>query len=183
MTGDVPVINLVDAPGERASWDRPRIVVFLWAAVEILVLSNPWQPSSKLRRIALRAFGATVGSGVVIRPRTRVRFPWKLTIGDRSWIGEGVWLHNQAQISIGSDAVISQEAFLTTGSHAIRTDMGLLLSPIVIDDGVWVTSRCIVLGGSIIGRSSVIAPGEVVRSAIPPNVIWRGGSIEGPRFR
>ena len=83
-----------------------------------------------------------------------MRFPWKLVIGDRSWIGEDVWLHNQDRLTIGSDAVVSQGAFVTTGSHAHRRDMALITKPVVIEDGAWVTARCVILGGSRIGVSA-----------------------------
>ena len=84
--GGIPVINLAEAPGERATWDRPRAVVYLWAIFELIFVTNPWQISSGLRVRVLRLFGAEIGSGVVFRPRTRVKFPWKLHVGDRSWI-------------------------------------------------------------------------------------------------
>jgi putative colanic acid biosynthesis acetyltransferase WcaF len=157
-------------------------MVYLWAVCELLFVTNPWQISSSLRVRVLRAFGAEVGAGVVFRPRTRVKFPWKLHIGDRSWVGEGVWFHNQDQISVGSDVVISQETFLTTGSHAHRRDMALLTRPIYIDDGVWVTSRCVILGGATIGRSALITPLSVVGGAVPANSIWGRDGVEGDRF-
>ncbi len=172
-------IDLSQAPGERMAWDRPKSVVYLWAIVEILILTNAWQPSSRLRVAALRRFGASVGSKVIIRPRTRIRFPWKLTVGDNSWIGEGVWIHNQDQVEIGANVAVSQETFITTGSHAHRTDMALITSPVVIADGAWVTSRCIVLGGTRIGESALVAPGTVVKGRVPPNTIW-GGPSAGP---
>ncbi|GAB2832615.1 acetyltransferase [Microbacterium insulae] len=167
-----PVIDLSQAPGERGAWDRPRWVVYAWGVVELLFVTNPWQISSRVRIAALRAFGARIGDGVVFRPRTRVRFPWKLEIGDRSWIGEGVWFHNQARITVGSDVVLSQETMLTTGSHAVHRDMALITRPIRVDDGAWVTTRCLVLGGSHIGRSAVVQPCTVVRGDVPPSVIW-----------
>lgn len=172
------------AQGERVAWDRPRLVVYLWAIAELLLVTNPWQISSRLRVRILKAFGAKIGQGVVFRPRTRIKFPWKLEIGDRCWIGEGVWFHNQDRISIGKDVVISQEAFLTTGSHAIRSDMSLITSPIVISDGAWITSRSVVLGGRTVGKSSVVGPNVVVSCDIPPNVIVSSGeSRMRPRFQ
>jgi len=36
----------------------------------------------------LRAFGATIGERAFVRHRARVLWPWKLTVGDDSWIGE-----------------------------------------------------------------------------------------------
>lgn len=167
------VIDLSLAPGEGAAWGKPKVVVYLWAAVELLVVSNPWQISSRLRVAALRMFGAKIGQGVIFRPRTRVKLPWNLKVGDRSWIGEGVWIHNQALVTVGSDAVISQETFITTGSHAIRKDMGLITRPVVIGDGAWVTARCVVLGGSSVGTSAVVGPGSVVSGSIEANTVVR----------
>ena len=179
------VVDLSAAPGKRETWDVPAWKVYAWGVVELLLVSNPWQISSRIRRAALRAFGARIGHGVLLRPRLRVRFPWKLSIGDRSWIGEDVWLHNQDQLTIGSDAVISQGTFVTTGSHAFRTDMALTTAPVVIGDGAWVTARCIVLGGSRIGRSAVVTPGTVVRGEVPEETVFGQdpGVVLGPRFR
>ncbi|TFD49814.1 acetyltransferase [Cryobacterium frigoriphilum] len=179
-----PVVSLARAPGERAAWNRPAAVVYLWGLCELLFVTNPLQISSGLRVRVLRLFGAEIGRNVIFRPRTRVRFPWKLHIGDDCWIGEGVWFHNQDHIYLGHDVVISQESFLTTGSHAHRRDMGLLTRPIHIEPGVWVTTRSIVLGGSRIGRSALICPGTVVSGDVPANAIFgtAAGTVLGQRF-
>jgi putative colanic acid biosynthesis acetyltransferase WcaF len=178
------VIDLSHAPGSGERWDAPAWKVYAWGLVELLLVSNPLQISSRLRRAALVAFGARIGQGVVLRPRLRVRFPWKLDIGDRSWIGEDVWLHNQDGLSIGTDAVVSQGTFITTGSHAHRRDMALLTRPVIIEDGAWVTARCIVLGGVRIGVSAVVTPGTVVSQDVPDAVIFGqpSGKVLGPRF-
>jgi putative colanic acid biosynthesis acetyltransferase WcaF len=183
-SGPTRVIDLSEAPGERAAWDRPSVVVYVWSLVELLVVTNPWQISSGLRVKVLRLFGAEIGEGVIFRPRTRVKFPWKLHIGDRSWIGEGVWFHNQDHTYLGNDVVISQETMITTGSHAHRCDMGLLTRPITIADGAWVTSRCLILGGSRIGRSALITPLTVVSGDVADNAILTGNParVVGQRF-
>jgi len=173
-TFDVPVVSLRSAPGEREAWDRPVLIVYAWAVFELLFVTNSWQISSALRVRVLRMFGAEIGDGVIFRPRTRVKFPWKLHIGNDSWIGEGVWFHNQDHIFIGHDVSISQETFLTTGSHAHRRDMALITRPIHIEAGVWITSRCIVLGGTNMGRSSMATPLTIVKGDIEPNSIVTG---------
>nr|WP_082697006.1 acetyltransferase [Kocuria polaris] len=182
---DTPVIDLSKAPGSRETWDRPTWVVYLWSAAELVFVTNPWQISSSLRARVLRMFGARIGEGVLIRPRTRVRFPWKLSIGDRAWIGEGVWIHNQDQVTIGDDAVVSQDTFITTGSHAHRTDMGLITSPVIIDNGAWITSRCVVTGGVTVGRSALVQPLTRVSVDVPANAIFGAESptVKGERFR
>jgi putative colanic acid biosynthesis acetyltransferase WcaF len=181
---NVPVINLAAAPGEKVAWDRPKVQVYLWSIIELLLVTNPWQISSAVRIHALRLFGADIGHGVIFRPRTRVKFPWKLHVGDRSWIGEGVWFHNQDHVFIGSDVVLSQEAFLTTGSHAHRRDMALITRPITVEDGAWVTSRAVILGGALVGRSALVTPLTTVTGRVEPNTIFGGspGRTLGTRF-
>lgn len=173
----IPVIPLAAAPGAREAWNRPRWVVYAWAIAERLFITNSWQVSSRLRVAVLRQFGAEIGEGVIFRPRTRVHFPWKLHIGDSCWIGEGVWFHNQDHIYVGHDVVISQETMLTTGSHAHRRDMALVTRPIRIDDGAWITSRCLVLGGVTVGESAVVKAMSRVDSDVPANAIWDAGVI------
>jgi putative colanic acid biosynthesis acetyltransferase WcaF len=180
---NIPVINLAEAPGERTTWARSPWKIYAWSAAELIFVTNPWQVSSSLRVAVLRLFGAQIGRNVTFRPRTRVKFPWNLNIGDRSWIGEGVWFHNQATIKVGSDVVISQETFLTTGSHRHRSDMALITREIIIDSGAWLTSRCMVLGGSRIGTSALIYPMSRVSGDVPPNAVWDGTQQIGERFR
>lgn len=184
QTTDIPVIDLSAAPGAGEAWDRPVPVLVAWMLTEWLLVTNPIQLSSKLRIVALRLFGAHIGDGVIMRPRVRVKFPWKLSIGDRSWIGEGVWFHNQDRIEVGSDVVLSQDTFLTTGSHRARTDMGLITRPVVIEDGAWITSRCVVLGGAHVGRSALAKPLTVVRGVVPAAAIVAGPdcTVVGQRF-
>mgnify|MGYP000972353257 CR=1 FL=1 len=183
-SSEFPVIPLRDAPGERSAWGRGRLVVYAWGLCEWLFVTNALQVSSRVRVFVLRCFGARVGRGVIFRPRTRVRFPWKLTIGDNCWIGEGVWIHNQDDVVVGDDVVLSQETMITTGSHAHRVDMALVTAPVKIEAGAWITSRCMILGGVTIGRATLVAPMSVVTTNLPPGVIARGNPavVTGPRF-
>ncbi len=156
------VIPLRNAPGSKEAWTRPVVVILLWIVVEFFIVSNPLQLSSGVRAFALRLFGAKVGKGVILRQRLRVKFPWNLEIGNDCWIGEGVWIHNQNKVTIGHDVCISQEAFITTGSHRFREDMALVTKPVVIEDGVWICSRAIITMGSHLTRSAVVPAGIVV---------------------
>ncbi len=178
------VIDLSQAPGAPEPLRKSRWTTLSWSLVELALVSNRLQISSRLRAWALRLYGAQIGSGVVMRPRLRVKSPWNLVIGDRCWIGDGVWFHNRDRITVGSDVSISQESYLTTGAHAFRTDMALVTKPIVIEDGVWITSRCVVLGGAHIGRSAVISPLTVVRGAVPANSVLSSPAavVVGQRF-
>jgi putative colanic acid biosynthesis acetyltransferase WcaF len=151
--------------------------------VELLLVSNPLQISSALRARALRLFGARVGANVIMRPRMRVKFPWNLRIGDNCWIGEGVWIHNQGLVTIEDNVVVSQETFITTGSHDIYRSMDLVVKPVIICRGAWLTTRCIVLQGVEVGQNSVVTPGSVVRKTLLPDGVYGGNPASFIRGR
>lgn len=65
----------------------------------------------------LQAFGAKVGQRVRIKPGVRVKFPWRLTVGDHVWIGEDTWIDNLDEVTIESNVCISQGVYLCTGNH------------------------------------------------------------------
>ena len=141
--------------------------------VSSLVFTRVWCPS-RLRCAILRRFGAKIGSGVLIRHRVKIQWPWNLTIGDDSWVGTDADLYNLASIVIGSDVCISQYAYLCTGSHDRRSPtFEFDNAPIVVDDGAWVCARATVLRGVTIGANSVIGATALVTRDVPANSMVR----------
>lgn len=153
------------------SYDKGRGLgaQILWVAMSTLVFTQVWCPN-RLRCAMLRWFGAQIGDNVLIRHRVTVQWPWKLSIGNNSWIGTGSELLNLDQIVIGSDVCISQHVFLCTGSHD-RTSPTFEFdnAPITIEDGVWVCARSTVLRGVRIGANSVVGATALVHRDIPPD--------------
>ena len=165
--------NLAGFTGAGYDKGRSLPVQALWFAVLNLVWVKWWCPS-KVRVLLLRLFGAQVGTGVLIRHRARVHWPWKLSIGDHSWIGEDVWMMNLEPLTIGADVCVSQGARLICGSHDRRSptfefDNG----PIVVEDGVWIAAGATVLRGTVVGRGAVVGAGAVVAGRIEPNDLVR----------
>src|SRR5215207_1275261 len=104
--------------------------------MEFVLVSNPLQGvSSRVRAWALCMFGARIGANVLLRPRLRVKFPWDPQGGDNCWLGEGVRIHNQGLVTIEDNAIVSQEAFITTGSHDIYESMDLVVRAVVVRRG------------------------------------------------
>lgn len=150
---------------------RPVYIQALWFAVQNLVFASWWLPA-RFRPSILRLFGADIGRGVFIRHRVRVLWPWKLTIGDHSWIGEGAWLLTLEPITIGHDVCISQEAFLCTGSHDITSPtFEYDNAPIRVDPHAWVGTRSLVLRGVRVGKGAVVAGGARVSKDVPDNAL------------
>lgn len=122
----------------------------------------------------LRLFGAHIGKGVLIRPTARFTYPWKVTIGNYSWIGDDVVLYSLDQIRIGEHCVISQKSYLCTGSHDIQDPaFGLKTASITIDNGAWVAADCFVGPGVQIGANAVIGARSNVLTNMPSGqVCW-----------
>ncbi|WP_280825263.1 WcaF family extracellular polysaccharide biosynthesis acetyltransferase [Mycobacterium sp. OTB74] len=145
----------------------------LWVMVSTLVFTQVWCPN-RLRIALLRWFGADIGEGVLIKHRVRVHWPWRLTMGDNSWVGTDAELYNLAEIVIGSDVCISQHAYVCTGSHDRHSPtFEFDNAPIVLEDGVWLCARSTVLRGVTIGANSVVAATALVTRDVPPNSIVR----------
>jgi putative colanic acid biosynthesis acetyltransferase WcaF len=162
---------------------RGRIIEWLWYIVGELFVSSV-VPGSMHRRLALRLFGAAIGARVVIKPRVRVKFPWRLTIGDDSWVGEGVWIDNLAMVSIGASVCISQGAYLCTGSHDWSdTAFGLRVEPISVEDGSWVGARAVICPGVRIEQCGVATAGSVVSKSIPSFEVHAGNPAIFRRMR
>jgi len=153
---------------------RSRWAEAAWLLVQALLVSSPI-PGSWHRVALLRLFGARIGNHVCIKPRVLVKFPWRLVIGNWSWVGEGAWIDNLAEVRIGSHAVISQGAYLCTGSHDIRAEnFDLQFRPIEIGDSAWVCARAIVGPGTVVGPGAVLSLGSVASGQLEPWQIYRG---------
>jgi putative colanic acid biosynthesis acetyltransferase WcaF len=123
----------------------------------------------------LRLFGAEIGQGVVIKPKVNVKYPWLLTIGDYSWIGEEVWIDNLAMVKIGKNVCISQGAMLLTGNHDFsKPTFDLKIGNITLEDGVWIGAKAIVCPGVTCFSHSVLAVGSVASKNLEANIIYRG---------
>lgn len=140
----------------------------------------PWSPS--LRAALLRAFGARIGRGVVVRANVSISFPWRLTVGDHVWIGEDVGILSLAPVRIEDNVCISQRAYLCTGSHDYRRgDFKLVTKPITVRAGSWIAATAFLAPGVEIGAGAVVAAGSVVTRDVPPATLVRGNPAEAVR--
>lgn len=147
-----------------AGYDKGRNILWqtAWNLVSSCVVTQWWCPAG-LRATILRAFGASIGRNTNIRHHVRIHWPWKLAVGDRSWIGEQTWILNLEPVTIGADVCVSQDVFLCTGSHDRRSpSFEFDNAPITVGDGSWVAARAVVLRGTSIGADSVIGATALV---------------------
>jgi putative colanic acid biosynthesis acetyltransferase WcaF len=147
----------------------------LWLVVEALVMLNPVVTPYGLKRWVLRRFGGRVGRGVLIKPNVHVKYPWHLEVGDNVWIGERAWIDNFVSVRIGSNAVVSQGAYLCTGNHDWSDPgMGLMVKPITIEQGAWVGAFARIAPGVTVGANAVVTLGSVLLRDAQPQGIYTG---------
>jgi putative colanic acid biosynthesis acetyltransferase WcaF len=152
-----------------------RIKQLVWYGVNIIFFKNPFNVLSSLKVTLLRWFGARIAQGVVVKPAVNIKFPWKLTVGEHSWIGEEVWIDNLSEVIIGSHVTLSQGSLLLTGSHDhSKTSFDFLSSPIVLEDGVWVGARAVVAGGVTCRSHSILGVGSVAEKELEAYTIYKG---------
>jgi len=178
MSEDKEIKSWVDLRKYDQSWfdrGKPGWFILLWWLVQAIAFPLSPQPLYGFRRSLLRLFGAKIGKGVLIRPTARFTYPWKIAIGDYSWIGDDVVLYSLDRIEIGEHCVISQKSYLCTGSHDIKDPaFGLKTAPIILDNGVWVATDCFVGPGVKIGANSVIGARSSVFKNMPPGQVCLG---------
>jgi len=182
MAGRIQDLSIAKVPpGFRG---RPAWFVQLWWVVQALLFHPSPQVFYGWRRFLLRAFGARVGKGVLIRPSVSVTYPWKLTIGEWSWIGDDVTLYTLGEITIGDNAVVSQGSYLCAGSHDYtKPAFDIYAKPIRIEPESWLAARTFVGPGVTVGRGAVVGACSVVLKDIPSLTVCAGNPVRviGPR--
>lgn len=150
------------------------VVQFWWIVQGTLFRMSP-QFMYGWRRFLLRLFGAKIGNNAIIRPTVKITYPWKVSIGDYSWIGDDVVLYSLGEIEIGSNAVVSQKSYLCTGSHDfLKEDFPIYAKKITIENECWLAADVFVAPGITIGKQSVIGSRSSVYKNIPKNKICMG---------
>ncbi|TWT47802.1 WcaF family extracellular polysaccharide biosynthesis acetyltransferase [Botrimarina hoheduenensis] len=173
--GGVAGVDLASYTSGGYQPGRGPIVRLLWWFTSLALLESGWFLLTRLKPTVLRCFGAKIGQGVVIKPHVRIKYPWRLTIGDHCWIGQDVWIDNLADVTIGQNVCVSQGTYFCTGSHDHRRrSFDLITRLIVIENGAWLGAKAILLGGVRVGTNAILSAGSVANRDVPPATIAAG---------
>lgn len=128
-------------------------------------------------RLRFSALVRRRGLGCVCHWNVDLKYPENLVLGDEVVIGANASLGAHSQIRIGHRVRISKEVQIETagldflsGPPPYRHQS----KPILIEDGVWIGTRSMVLGGVRIGAHAVIAAGSIVTRDVPPRTLVAG---------
>jgi len=154
---------------------KNALMVQLWWFIQATLFKLSPQFAYAWRRFLLRLFGAKIGEKVIIRPSVKITYPWKVKIGDYSWIGDDVTLYSLGEIEIGNNTVISQKSYICTGSHDINSEkFDIFAKKITIKDGCWIATDVFVAPGVIIEDDVVVGARSSVFNSLPQNKVCIG---------
>lgn len=154
---------------------RSALVCQAWWIIQDTLFR--WSPQFMygFRNALLRLFGAQIGTAVMIRPTVRIQFPWKVIIGDYTWIGDHAELYSLGPISIGAHAVISQMCYLCTATHdPSEVDFPIYATSMTVGDEVWLCAGVFIMPGANIGRGAVVGARSLVTKDIPAMALAKG---------
>jgi len=163
---------------------RPAWLVQLWWLVQALLFHTSPQVLFGWRRFLLRLFGARIGKKALIRPSATVTYPWKVTIGDYSWIGDDAVIYSLSDITIGSHVVISQRTYLCAATHDYsRVTFDMSPGPIRIGDQVWIAADVFVGPGVTVAEGCLVGARSSVFHDLPAGTVCYGSPAKPVRPR
>jgi putative colanic acid biosynthesis acetyltransferase WcaF len=147
----------------------------LWHYINAVFFKTGLLPINGFKVALLRLFGAKIGNNVTIKPGVNIKYPWHLTVGNNTWIGEDVWIDCLVPITIGSNVCISQGAMLLTGSHNYKkTTFDLITGNIILEDGAWIGAKAVVNQGITVDTHAVLTTGSIATKNLDAYSIYQG---------
>ena len=137
----------------------------------------------------------SIGQKCVLEPNLIFKYDstWRngpnIIIGDNCFIGNSTEFNISERISIGNNCLIASNCKFIDHDHGFSEINKLIrlqdpkITPIIIEDNVWIGTSCIILKGVSIGSGSVIGAGSVVTKNVPPNEVWCGSPAKFLRKR
>ena len=154
---------------------RHRMARAVWNLVWLALAAWTPAPLHRWRVFLVRLFGGHVPYGVFLYGSARIWYPPQLTMHQRATLGPGVNCYCMAPIEIGAYAIVSQGAFLCTGTHNIHNPAFQIYAlPIKIGANAWVCAEAFVGPGVTMGDGAVLAARGVAFQDMAPWSVFTG---------
>ncbi len=123
----------------------------------------------------LNQFGADISYKAYVYPSVSIWAPWNLAMAEFATLGPKVICYNIAEIILHRCAVVSQSAFLCTGTHDYASaDFDLRAYPIELHANAWIGAEAFVGPGVAIGEGAILGARGVAFKNLQPWGIYIG---------
>ena len=160
---------------------KEKLLQRIWEVSRVAICYSTPFFMRRWRRLVLLLFvrvcsaEANIHALASLARNCRIDYPWNVTIGALSSIGNGAWVYALDKITIGKNVCIGEDVQLLTGSHDVASpNFDLVTKPITVNDNVWIATGAMVLPGVTIGEGAVVAAGAVVTKDVEPWTVVGG---------
>jgi acetyltransferase-like isoleucine patch superfamily enzyme len=136
---------------------------------------------------ALSRHGVKIGDNVTISSNSIIdctgvisNLGLGLIIGNNVGIAQNCFIQVRGIVDIGNDVLFGPNVSIFSENHVYEkidlpiSKQGVSRKGVVIEDGVWIGSRSVILDGVVVGRNSIIAAGSIVTKDVMPYTIVGG---------
>jgi putative colanic acid biosynthesis acetyltransferase WcaF len=154
---------------------RDRLRRLNWNICWSLLYRTSPRPLHSWRSFLLRLFGATMGANCHFYPRSKVWAPWNLICADQVTAGDGAEIYNPAPVTLGSHAILSQDAYVCAATHDYDDPVFPLIAYAMnIGAYAWVCARASVAPGVNVGEGAVLGLGSVATRTLDAWTVYAG---------
>lgn len=103
-----------------------------------------------------------------------------LIIGNKVGIAQNCFIQVRGEVIIGNNVIFGPNVSIFSENHVFEnvdlsvSEQGVSRKGVVIEEGVWLGTRSIVLDGVTVGKNSIVAAGSVVNKDVLPYSIVGG---------
>lgn len=142
---------------------KNKLLRLVWGWVWLLLFRPSPRTFHSWRAFLLKVFGASLGKGTRVYNSAKVYYPPNLRLGDQVVIGPDVDVYCVAPVTIGSNSMVSQYAYLCAASHDYQLpNLPLIASPINIGERTWICAKAFIGPGVTLGDRCVVGACSVV---------------------
>jgi len=145
------------------------------------------------RRLEIKKFGEnfsiTLENGAWLASDVRLRGRGPLILGENSFIGSYTFVGANESVTIGANVMVAGCVSIRDTDHEFKSldipmiNQGIVTSPIVIEDDVWIGHGAVITKGVTVGSGAIVAANAVVTKDVPKNAIVGGIPAKIIRYR
>lgn len=151
---------------------------FIWCLVNNTLFRFTPSHFSVFRKYRVwltRLFGSDIEYSCNLHPACKIEYPWNVSMGRLSSLGERSWIYAMNKITIGEKTCIGKGVQLLTGSHDVSSpSFRLVTKPVSVGAAVWVATNATVLPGITIGEGAVVGATASVYKDVEPWTVVGG---------